>query len=75
MKGETEASWQLDAAVKAARGAVAEQISHELGKEVVFSRHIMPYLSPSEYASRIVDYIMENKPTKSIDRLLTRLGY
>lgn len=63
-------TYDFEAAVKVARNAVSQEIADEVGEDITFTHELSQFVTPMEYAERIVDYVLENKPTKSIARAL-----
>ena len=75
MDADGNPTYDFEAAVKVARNAVSQEIADEVGEDITFTHELSQFVTPMEYATRIVDYVIEKQPTKSIARRLKKIGY
>ena len=68
-------SWDFQAALEKARNIVCQEISDECGEDIVWLKDVTKHVSPKEYARRLVDCVLERKPTKTIAKKLAKIGY
>lgn len=68
-------SWDFQDALDKARNIVCQEISDECGEDIVWLKDVTKHVSPREYARRLVDCVLEEKPTKTIAKKLAKIGY
>lgn len=68
-------SYDFEAALDKATNIVLDEIEEETGKRVSTLAGISKIMSPREYARRLVDCVLEKKPTKTIAKKLAKIGY
>ena len=68
-------SYDFESALDKATNIVLDEIEEETGKRVSTLAGITKLMSPREYARRLVDCVLEKKPTKTIAKKLAKIGY
>jgi hypothetical protein len=68
-------SYDFESALDKAENIIRNEIEDETGKRVSTLAGITKLMSPREYARRLVDCVLEKKPTKTIAKKLAKIGY
>ena len=73
--GKRQPNWDFIKAIEKAQWAITKELQADTDDNLIFLSDITKHISMNDLAQRLVDYVIEKQPTKSIARRLKKIGY